>query len=35
MRLPKLKQPQIKKGLCRVLEHVVVDLIVNLAFLSD
>ena len=25
MRLPKQKQPQVKKGLCRVLEHVDVD----------
>ena len=25
MRPPKQKQPQVKKGLCRVLEHVDVD----------
>ena len=25
MRPPKKKQPQVKKGLCRVLEHVDVD----------
>ena len=25
MRSPKQKQPQVKKGLCRVLEHVDVD----------
>ena len=27
MRPPKQKQPQVKKGLCRVLEHVDVDLV--------
>ena len=30
MRPPKQKQAQVKKGLCRVLEHVDVDVNVNL-----
>ena len=29
MRPPKQKQPQVKKGLCRVLEHVDVDVDVD------
>ena len=29
MRPPKQKQPLVKKGLCRVLEHVDVDVDVN------
>ena len=30
MRPPKKKQPQVKKGLCRVLEHVDVDVDVDI-----
>ena len=29
MRLPEQKQPQVKKGLCRVLEHVDVNVYVK------
>ena len=36
MRPPKQKQPQVKKGLCRVLEHVDVDVDVKtLYFLQE
>ena len=33
MRLPGQKQPQVKKGLCRMLEHVDVDVDVKTLYL--
>ena len=35
MRPPKQKQPQVKKGLCRVLEHVDVDVDVDVDVLPS
>ena len=37
MRPPKQKQPQVKKGLCRVLEHVDVDVdvVISVPVLTD
>ena len=35
MRPPEQKQPQVKKGLCRVLEHVHVDVDVKTLYLPQ
>ena len=34
MRPPKQKQPQVKKGLCRVLEHVDADVDVDVRYIE-